>query len=77
MNVLAQTLWLDIAHRVGWTLIHSLWQLAAVAVLVMIALRLLQRAKPQTRYVVAVATYSDGARVLLRRHCRRRLWIEP
>ena len=53
MNLIDQAVWLNIAHRVGWTLVHSLWQLAAVAVLVMLALRLLRRATTQTRYVAA------------------------
>ena len=53
MDALDQLAWLNVAHRIGWTLIHSLWQLAVVAALVMIAFQLLQRAKPNTRYLVA------------------------
>lgn len=37
----------------GWTLLHSLWQLAALGVLAAVALAALRRAAPSTRYAVA------------------------
>ena len=53
MNLIDQTVWLNVAYRVGWTLVHSLWQLAVVAALVIPVLYLLRRATSQSRYVVA------------------------
>jgi len=32
MNALDESPWLNIAYQVGWTLVHSLWQMAAVAI---------------------------------------------
>jgi beta-lactamase regulating signal transducer with metallopeptidase domain len=43
------------AYRLGWTLIHSLWEAAAVGVLAWVALTLLRRSSPQARYVAATA----------------------
>ena len=39
----------------GWTLLHSLWQIAAVAALLFIVLSALRRSSPQLRYIVCVA----------------------
>lgn len=39
-----------LAERVGWTLLHSLWQLAAVALTLTLVLALLRRRSPQARY---------------------------
>lgn len=39
--------------RLGWTLVHSLWQLAALAILAALALRLLRSARPNVRYLVS------------------------
>ncbi|MGB7160440.1 MAG: M56 family metallopeptidase, partial [Tepidisphaeraceae bacterium] len=41
------------AERVGWMLIHSLWQGAIIALALAVALRLLRRSTAQARYVVA------------------------
>src|SRR5687768_10453202 len=46
------TSWVDIA---GWTLVHFVWEGAALALLAAIALRLLRASRPQARYVVACA----------------------
>lgn len=43
------------AQRLGWTLVHSVWQLAAVAVLAAIVDRLLARRSAQARYLAGVA----------------------
>ena len=39
----------------GWTLLHSLWQAAAVCLMVVIALRLIPTLRSHTRYVIASA----------------------
>ncbi len=44
-----------LVQAVGWTLLHSLWQLAALGVLAAAALAALRRAAPGTRYAVACA----------------------
>ena len=46
--------WLEIAcQRLGWTLIHFLWQGVAVAVILAALMHLLKQASAQTRYGVA------------------------
>ena len=44
--------WVEIA---GWTLVHFVWEGAAIALFAAIALRLLRTSRPQARYVVACA----------------------
>lgn len=51
------------AERLGWVLLHSIWQLLAVAVLAAGSLRLLSRASSNTRYWLL--TISLGVAVLL------------
>jgi len=41
--------------RVGWALLHFLWQGAAVAALLAVALRLMRRRSPNARYLTACA----------------------
>ena len=41
-------------HRLGWTLVHSLWQAAAVAALLGLAVVLARRRSAQVRYLAAV-----------------------
>ena len=48
-----QLLSAEILHRWGWTLLHSLWQLAIVGVLLAFLLRVAHRRTASTRYVVA------------------------
>ncbi len=43
----------EVVGRIGWALIHFLWQGAAIAGLLWLALRLLARRGPQVRYAVA------------------------
>jgi beta-lactamase regulating signal transducer with metallopeptidase domain/ABC-type branched-subunit amino acid transport system substrate-binding protein len=48
----------DVLHRLGWVVVHSLWQAAAVAAVLAVVLRLLPRrsaAALQARYVLATA----------------------
>lgn len=40
-------------HQIGWSLIHSLWQDALIALGLAATLKLLSRAKPQSRYLIA------------------------
>jgi len=42
-------------QTVGWTLIHFVWQGAAVALVVAAALRLTERRSPNVRYLIACA----------------------
>jgi uncharacterized protein (TIGR03435 family) len=46
------TSWVDIA---GWTLVHFVWQGAAIALLLALVLRMLRSARPQARYATACA----------------------
>ena len=55
MNI-EQGLESDWSYRLGWTVIHSLWQGCAVAALLMPALWGLRRRSPQVRYSLAIAT---------------------
>src|SRR5262245_41567602 len=41
--------------ELGWTLFHSLWQIALVSFALLIALRLLSNSSAQLRYIVCVA----------------------
>jgi beta-lactamase regulating signal transducer with metallopeptidase domain/beta-lactamase class D len=42
-----------LVHQIGWSLIHSLWQDALLGLALAAALKLLSRAKPQSRYFIA------------------------
>ena len=44
--------WIDL---VGWTLVHFLWEGAAIALLALVSLWVLRHRSPQTRYLVACA----------------------
>ena len=44
--------------RLGWTLLHFLWQGAAVAVILAVVLQIARSAKPTTRYAFACAAPS-------------------
>lgn len=45
----------ELVQRLGWTLVHFLWQGAAVAILLAVALRLLRKASADARYCLACA----------------------
>jgi TonB family protein len=53
MNVLAQS---PLLMHLGWSLIHFLWQAALVGFVYFCLRRVLQRAPPQWRYVLALST---------------------
>jgi beta-lactamase regulating signal transducer with metallopeptidase domain/beta-lactamase class D len=40
-------------HQIGWSLLHSLWLDAAIGLILAAILKLLSRAKPQSRYLIA------------------------
>jgi beta-lactamase regulating signal transducer with metallopeptidase domain/beta-lactamase class D len=42
-----------LVYQIGWSLIHSLWQDALIALALATILKLLSRAKPQSRYFIA------------------------
>ncbi|MBC8218756.1 MAG: M56 family metallopeptidase, partial [Planctomycetes bacterium] len=53
MNALSEILSHPFVHKLGWTLLHLLWQGAAVALLLGIVLCLLRKSSANVRYVVA------------------------
>jgi beta-lactamase regulating signal transducer with metallopeptidase domain len=44
-----------VVQRLGWTLVHSLWQGAAIAVVLGVVLRVLRRGTPPSRYAAGCA----------------------
>ncbi len=52
IQVMVVPVWVE---SLGWMLVHSLWQLAVVAVLTAVLLRLLRSRSARSRYAVAVA----------------------
>jgi beta-lactamase regulating signal transducer with metallopeptidase domain/beta-lactamase class D len=42
-----------LVHQIGWSLIHSLWQDALIVLMLAAILKLLSRARPQSRYFIA------------------------
>jgi beta-lactamase regulating signal transducer with metallopeptidase domain/type II secretory pathway component GspD/PulD (secretin) len=53
MNALTEILSHRVVYKLGWTLLHLLWQAGVVAMLLAILLRLLRRASANLRYIVA------------------------
>src|SRR4030042_583129 len=53
MNALTDILSHQVVYKLGWTLLHLLWQAGVVALLLAILLRLLRRASANFRYIVA------------------------
>ncbi len=53
MELLQQILQAPAAHRLGWTLLHVLWQGACIAALLAMAMVLLRRRSANARYLVA------------------------
>ena len=49
------------AERLGWTLLHFLWQGAAVAAVLLVALWLLRRRSAQARYAACCAALAAMA----------------
>ena len=55
MSVVTAFLSQPIVERIGWALVHFLWQAAVVAALLGVALLLLQNRSPNARYLAACA----------------------
>ncbi len=55
MNALNSLLSHGIGERIGWMLVHSVWQAALIAVLLGVALKFLTRLSAQLRYAAACA----------------------
>jgi len=53
MDILENILSQQIIQRLGWTLVHFVWQAAAVALLLAILLRLLRKSTAHLRYIIA------------------------
>jgi len=53
MKALANILSQQIIQKLGWTLLHFIWQAAAVALLLAILLRVLRKSTANVRYVIA------------------------
>ena len=47
-----------LVDRIGWLLVHSIWQFALIALLLAVALRLLRRAPAGTRYAAALVGWA-------------------
>jgi beta-lactamase regulating signal transducer with metallopeptidase domain len=62
----------SLVDRLGWTLVHSIWQLAAWALTFMLLLRLLQRASSHSRYLFAAVTLAAMALTL-----PLTFWLQP
>lgn len=45
----------QIVQKLGWTLLHFVWQVGVVALLLAILLRALRKSTPNIRYIVACA----------------------
>ena len=53
MDILKNILSQEIIQRLGWTLVHFVWQAAAIALLLAIVLRLLHKSSANLRYIIA------------------------
>ena len=50
-----------VVERLGWVLVHSLWQFALIALLASVTVRLLRRHSAALRYgVLGVVSFVDG-----------------
>jgi beta-lactamase regulating signal transducer with metallopeptidase domain/beta-lactamase class D len=52
-----------LVHQIGWSLIHSLWQDGLIVLMLAALLKLLSRARPQSRYFIACVAL--GAMIIL------------
>ncbi len=52
--MIAQLLSSELTHAFAWTLIHSLWQIALIAVLLSITVRLAKKASAHTKYIMGL-----------------------
>jgi hypothetical protein len=55
MNALAACVGTPVAKALGWTLLHFLWEGAAIAAVLLVALRVFRPAAARVRYGLACA----------------------
>ena len=53
METLQNIFQAEITQKLGWTLVHFVWQGSAVALILAIVLRLLQKSSANLRYIIA------------------------
>jgi beta-lactamase regulating signal transducer with metallopeptidase domain/LysM repeat protein len=53
MDILQDILSQEIVHKLGWTLLHSVWQGGVVALLLVVLLRVLRKSSANLRYLIA------------------------
>jgi beta-lactamase regulating signal transducer with metallopeptidase domain/LysM repeat protein len=53
MDILEDILSQEIVHKLGWTLLHSVWQGCVVALLLVVLLRVLRKSSANLRYLIA------------------------
>jgi beta-lactamase regulating signal transducer with metallopeptidase domain/LysM repeat protein len=53
MDILENILSREVVHKLGWTLLHSLWQGGVIALLLVVLLRALRKSSANLRYVIA------------------------
>jgi len=58
MLILEDILSQEIIQRLGWTLLHFIWQAAVVALLLAIMLRLLRKSAANVRYIIACLAFT-------------------
>jgi beta-lactamase regulating signal transducer with metallopeptidase domain len=63
MGILENIISQEIAQRIGWMLVHFVWQAAAVALVLAIALKVLRKSSANLRYIIACSAL--GLMVLL------------
>ncbi|QEC51219.1 beta-lactamase regulating signal transducer with metallopeptidase domain [Anseongella ginsenosidimutans] len=55
MKTIESLLQSDMIQALGWTLVHAIWQVAGIALLLMLVLAMLRRHSPRLRYGAALA----------------------
>src|SRR5206468_11072655 len=55
MNTINALLSEPVVTRIGWTLVHSIWQLAVIAIVAKLLLRAMDRAAANARYLFSCA----------------------
>ena len=70
MLILQDILSQEIVQRLGWTLLHFIWQAAAVALILTILLRVLRKSTANLRYTIACLSL---ALKIGRASCRERV----
>ena len=53
MNLISQWMQSDWSKALGWTFVHSLWQIAAIGLLLYIILRLIPGRSAHVRYTIS------------------------